>query len=330
MPVAPAVTVPLDQIPPPPPADSRSSSYSADNSFEMKYHDGHTFTKTIPPPPPNVAQAIESLDDVKHQSSVKHEALFDMGSMSTSAAAVTTTTSGTRLCTLPNLPLPHVDDLDLGPEASADADADADDADADADEMRAAFDAGNTSPALSSRSASPSGASSAASDAEGASASAAAAAAAAAKASSRRVREARRASRNVHKRSHTDGAASRTGARVHKRRRVGDRPEHSFGGGRSGSGSGSGSALPDLSRAFSGGGGSPLSAPGSCIGGATAGMRLPAVCERRLERPSPFSCGRRSVEAFEIVAQIGEGTYGHVYKARDLSSGTSRVVDHDQ
>ena len=95
----------------------------------------------------------------------------------------------------------------------------------------------------------------------------------------------------------------------------------------------SSSSLQDFTRGFSSsssgggsGGGSPLAAPGASLGGATAGMKLPALCERRLERPSPFSCGRRSVEAFEIVAQIGEGTYGHVYKARDLSSGIPSLL----
>lgn len=31
--------------------------------------------------------------------------------------------------------------------------------------------------------------------------------------------------------------------------------------------------------------------------------------------------GERCVEVFEVIAQIGEGTYGQVYKAKDKRSG---------
>lgn len=288
-------SVPLDQIPPP--SDSRTPVDPGDNSLDMNYPDGHAFTKmqTIPPPPPNVAQAVESIDEPKQHA-------FKQDVFENDSTSISLTPSGTRLCTLPNLPLPQVDDIEPSGEML--------------------FDAGNNSSAASSRSSSPS-ASSAASD-DGESAAAFVPAPANTKASRH---DAKRSSRSSQKRSHADGSSV---ARVRKRRRVGAshadlRALHTSGpnlslGGRSSS------SLPDISfsRGFSSsssGGGSPLAAPGASLGGATAGMRLPALCERRLERPSPFSCGRRSIEAFEIVAQIGEGTYGHVYKARDLASG---------
>lgn len=35
---------------------------------------------------------------------------------------------------------------------------------------------------------------------------------------------------------------------------------------------------------------------------------------------------QRTVDAFELLAQIGEGTYGQVYKARDVSKSESLIL----
>jgi len=40
--------------------------------------------------------------------------------------------------------------------------------------------------------------------------------------------------------------------------------------------------------------------------------------------------GERCVDVFEKICQIGEGTYGQVYKARDKDTGSvTRVLDRN-
>lgn len=41
------------------------------------------------------------------------------------------------------------------------------------------------------------------------------------------------------------------------------------------------------------------------------------ICELRSRTRNNVTWGERSVTAFETLEQVGEGTYGHVYKARD-------------
>lgn len=49
-------------------------------------------------------------------------------------------------------------------------------------------------------------------------------------------------------------------------------------------------------------------------------LKRPKILKRRSSRTAHAMCpdwGERCVEVFEMIAQIGEGTYGQVYKAKD-------------
>jgi cyclin-dependent kinase 12/13 len=45
----------------------------------------------------------------------------------------------------------------------------------------------------------------------------------------------------------------------------------------------------------------------------------PRIIDKREELPD---WGDRCIDSFEVIAQIGEGTYGQVYKAKDSISGS--------
>ncbi|VDD79782.1 unnamed protein product [Mesocestoides corti] len=52
----------------------------------------------------------------------------------------------------------------------------------------------------------------------------------------------------------------------------------------------------------------------------------PKICELRSKTRNNFTWGERSVSAFETLEQVGEGTYGHVYRARDCITGEIKAL----
>ena len=53
--------------------------------------------------------------------------------------------------------------------------------------------------------------------------------------------------------------------------------------------------------------------------------QMQALCKMNLTASCDW--GERCVEVFEIICQIGEGTYGQVYKAKDKDTSKSSVID---
>lgn len=61
---------------------------------------------------------------------------------------------------------------------------------------------------------------------------------------------------------------------------------------------------------------------GGVSGGTPKVMKRPRILNRRPSRTNAMArdWGERSVDVFDVLAQIGEGTYGQVYKARDYNT----------
>jgi serine/threonine protein kinase len=51
----------------------------------------------------------------------------------------------------------------------------------------------------------------------------------------------------------------------------------------------------------------------------------PRIISKRKELPD---WGDRCIDSFEVIAQIGEGTYGQVYKAKDASNGVYTCYEY--
>nr|CAH8846784.1 unnamed protein product [Trichobilharzia regenti] len=54
--------------------------------------------------------------------------------------------------------------------------------------------------------------------------------------------------------------------------------------------------------------------------------RRPKICSLRSKSRNNKTWGERSVTAFDTLVQVGEGTYGHVYKARDKITGEYKAL----
>ncbi|KAL8622399.1 hypothetical protein ACOMHN_041727 [Nucella lapillus] len=61
--------------------------------------------------------------------------------------------------------------------------------------------------------------------------------------------------------------------------------------------------------------------PGADSKGSGPKFRLPKICSRRLEGKRMATWGERCVDVFSDLEIIGEGTYGQVYKAKDITKG---------
>lgn len=60
-------------------------------------------------------------------------------------------------------------------------------------------------------------------------------------------------------------------------------------------------------------------------------IKRPKVLHRRrgtksAAANSPIDWGEQCVDMFEVINQIGEGTYGQVYKAKDKTSGKHYII----
>lgn len=70
------------------------------------------------------------------------------------------------------------------------------------------------------------------------------------------------------------------------------------------------------------------SVPGSTVKPASRQRitKRPKICALRSKSRNNKTWGERSVTAFDTLIQVGEGTYGHVYKARDKITGEYKAL----
>ncbi|CAI2728459.1 unnamed protein product [Schistosoma spindalis] len=70
------------------------------------------------------------------------------------------------------------------------------------------------------------------------------------------------------------------------------------------------------------------SVPGSTVkpAGRQRITKRPKICALRSKSRNNKTWGERSVTAFDTLIQVGEGTYGHVYKARDKITGEYKAL----